>query len=414
MSHESFEFLQIADLRLDQPCGGMTEVPESLRDLLLDAPYLAAEKAFDLAIENGVDFVLLSGHTADLRTSGPRAALFLEQQFERLSQKQIPIYWAAGPQDPVWDDALDVQWPRNVRLFPRTHAETILLERHGVAIVRFIGRSGEASAWHMNDHVVTESHIYTIGLGLIPPEQVDGKRWDVDFWAMHGEHKPSDNDKSLTPVANVYFQNSGSTQGRSFDEPGTHGCTLVTVADDRKVRMRTCATDVLRYFDEVVTCNARAERKVLEGHLHRRAESLREQHPTSTMVARFTLGSDTDQLPPAIWDQWLPEMTAQLRRDFGGGNHPLWAVEIDVLPQVIPIGLLEQESIIGDYLRALHEQEAITSDKRFVAETFGIAGPMASQLSEYMNWNDPQARKRTMQEAAWLGIKLLNSEEVVR
>lgn len=413
MSHEAFEFLQLADLRLEQPCGGMTEIPESLRELLLDAPYRAATKAVDLALEHGVEFVLLSGQTADLHRAGPRAALFLEQQFERLAEKQIPVYWAAGPRDPVWDDALDVRWPRNVRVFPRTHAETLTFERHGSPLARLVGRSGEASAWHLNDHVITESHLFTIGLGLLPPAQPDGKRWDVDYWSLHGNYDPTLPDEGPHQVPNVWFHDCGSPQGRSFAEPGTHGCTLVMIGEDRAVRTRPWTTDSVRYLDETVTCPPQLERKAIEALLRKRAEAAREQHPTATLFARWTLTADADHLPNAAWETMLTELAAQLRRDFGGGSHPLWTTEVRVLPQTIPAALLEQESLVGDYLRALHDFEASHGEKRNWAEASGLLGSTAAQLTEYLDWNQPDNRRRTLQEAAWLGVRLLSTEEVV-
>jgi hypothetical protein len=149
----------------------------------------------------------------------------------------------------------------------------------------------------------------------------------------------------------------------------------------------------------------------LENQLRKRAEAIREQNPVSSILARFTLSTDNTQLPPAVWDEWLPEITAQLRRDFSGGSHPLWTTEVAVLPQTLPIDLVNQKSLLGDYLRALEEQVG-TNDKRFATETFGVASAVVSQVSEYMNWNDPEIRKQTLQEAAWLGIRLLNTDHL--
>ena len=112
MSTEAFQFLQLADLRLELPCGGLSEVPDAFRETLLDAPFRAFERAIELGIEQQVDFVVLSGQTCDVQRSGPRAALFLEQQLQRLTDKNIPLYWAASPRDPVWTKASTSTGPR--------------------------------------------------------------------------------------------------------------------------------------------------------------------------------------------------------------------------------------------------------------------------------------------------------------
>ncbi len=148
----------------------------------------------------------------------------------------------------------------------------MLFERHGTPIARLVGRSGEASSWHLNDHVITESQLFTIGLGLLPPAQPDGKRWDVDYWCLHGGRTA--NHREATPdVPNVWFHDSGTPQGRSFIETGIHGGSLVTVPEDRKVRIRECAADSVRYLDEVVSLPVHLDRKGLELALRKRAES---------------------------------------------------------------------------------------------------------------------------------------------
>ncbi|MDX1963839.1 MAG: hypothetical protein SFX18_11835 [Pirellulales bacterium] len=413
MSQSAVEFMQLSELRLDQPCGGLVEVPDLLRETLLDAPYRAASRAFDLALEQEVDFVLLSGHTADLQRAGPRAAIFLEQQFTRLAEKQIPVYWAAGPKDPAWEETLDGQWPRNVRIFPRNHAEIFNFERYGVPLIRLVGRSGEASAWHLNDHVITESPLFTIGLGLVPPAQPDGKRWDVDYWCLHGQASATPAERQHLPqVEHVWFHAAGSPQGRSFAELHTHGCTLVSVGEDRKVKMRTCATDAVRYFDEVVTCGPRMDHKACEAAVLRRGAALREQHPTVTSIVRWTITGEAEQLPPAWPDEWSVELLAQLRRDLAGGSHPLWSSGLRVFSAEIPAELLAQRTLLGDYLRSLGEYEQMVRDQRSAADWPGLGTAVAAPVAEYLNWHDPAVRRQSLAEAAWWGIRLLGTEEV--
>ena len=66
MSGQHFRFLHAGGFALDQPLAGLAEIPEPLRELLIDAPYLAAQKVFDAAIEERVDFVVLNGDLLDL------------------------------------------------------------------------------------------------------------------------------------------------------------------------------------------------------------------------------------------------------------------------------------------------------------------------------------------------------------
>ena len=72
MSGQHFRFLQAGAFELDQPLAGLTEIPEPLTELLIDAPFSAAQKVFDAAIEERVDFVVLNGDLIDLARPSAR------------------------------------------------------------------------------------------------------------------------------------------------------------------------------------------------------------------------------------------------------------------------------------------------------------------------------------------------------
>ncbi len=86
MSNRPFRFLVAGDFHLEQPLGGVAEVPDHLRELFLDAPYTAARRAFDAALAEDADFVLLTGDILRPSDTGPRGPLFLVEQFLRLSR----------------------------------------------------------------------------------------------------------------------------------------------------------------------------------------------------------------------------------------------------------------------------------------------------------------------------------------
>jgi len=89
---DAIKFIHAADLHLDQPISGLSELPTHLRSGLSSAPYSAAEKIFDLAIAERVDFVLLCGDLYDSDSGSARAYAFLLTQFQRLAEKNIHVY----------------------------------------------------------------------------------------------------------------------------------------------------------------------------------------------------------------------------------------------------------------------------------------------------------------------------------
>ena len=92
MSGQQFRFLHAGGFALDQPLHGLAEIPEPLEELLIAAPYQAAQKVFDAALEERADFVVLTGDLIDLARPSPRAISFLLDNFERLHAHGISVY----------------------------------------------------------------------------------------------------------------------------------------------------------------------------------------------------------------------------------------------------------------------------------------------------------------------------------
>ena len=79
-----------SDLHLELPIYGLAEVPDHLRELLIEAPYHAAEQVFETALAEDVDAVLLAGDVLNVDRAGPPAIMLLLDQFARLGDRGIP------------------------------------------------------------------------------------------------------------------------------------------------------------------------------------------------------------------------------------------------------------------------------------------------------------------------------------
>ena len=75
MSGHSFRFVHAADFHLEDAIRGLDEVPEHLRNTLVNAPHASVKRIFETAISERVDFVLLNGDLIDLDESGPLCVL---------------------------------------------------------------------------------------------------------------------------------------------------------------------------------------------------------------------------------------------------------------------------------------------------------------------------------------------------
>ncbi len=141
MLQRPFRFLHAGNLHLDSPCQTASDLPDHLIDLVIDAPLQAATKIFDAALDKRVDFLLLAGDVIDPYCAAPHELLFLVQQFQRLADRNIPIYWSGGSIDSVSQWPSYIAWPNNVHRFAAGHVRR---HRHEIAGIRSAKSSAAA------------------------------------------------------------------------------------------------------------------------------------------------------------------------------------------------------------------------------------------------------------------------------
>jgi hypothetical protein len=102
------------------------------------------------------------------------------------------------------------------------------------------------------------------------------------------------------------------------------------------------------------------------------------------------------------------ELRDGLRAEFGFAVPGLWTAEVQLEPSAaLPAEWYEQQSIRGDYLRALRRLE-MNPD-----EPVGVGAYLAERHRELAAAVEPRgpARKRVLHAAAGLGVDLLTGED---
>ena len=199
---------------------------------MIDAPYRAAERVFDAAIKERVDFVVLAGDLFDPLASGPRGLVFLDEQFQRLAEQGIHVYWAGGRSDDFerWVDA----WPLgdNVLRFPPHRVERIVHARGHEPLAQILGTSSrQRKRIRTADFHADGSLCSPWPWPMARPMPTRSRRPPVNYWALGGEH---DRRSLLSGPVTAHY--CGSPQGRRPQESGPHGCTLVQVDETQRVR----------------------------------------------------------------------------------------------------------------------------------------------------------------------------------
>lgn len=407
MSNELFRFIHAGDFHLEQPLYGIASVPDSLRELLIDAPYLAAARVFDSVILENADFLLLSGDIADFSTAGPRAFAFLLEQFERLRAKGIRVFWAGGKADTPesWPSAVPL--PDNVHFFSAGHVEELTHYRSEQAHAAIFGASwldrnrAFATEFRGDTH---ERFKIAVMYGHYDPNVL--LKQQIHYWALGGDHQR----KTLfaTPHTAHYC---GTPQGRSPDEPGAHGCTLVSFDSDGKIRTQLLPTDVIRWHHERVSVGDAENRSDLERILKDRLQLLATENGERGLLISWSL-EGVNRLGTALRHGGLAEeLIEELRKEFGGRRHPAWTLGIEVEPPTsLPGEWYEEDSMLGDYLRAIRDRESNENEPLHLASfltDYQAGGPLGAALAV----TDSVTRSRVLRDAAMLGVDLLKGTD---
>lgn len=110
-------FIHAADLHLDSLFKGTRHVPANLFKEIQESTFTALNHLVDEAINNKVDFVLLTGDLYDQESQSLKAQIRLRRAFERLADENIAVFLSYGNHDFRKGDAFDVEYPDNVYIF---------------------------------------------------------------------------------------------------------------------------------------------------------------------------------------------------------------------------------------------------------------------------------------------------------
>jgi exonuclease SbcD len=406
MSQPPLRFVHAGDLHLERPLTGVSEIPAHLREAFLEAPYLAAEQIFETALTEGADALLLSGDVVHLDKAGPRAIVFLLEQFRRLADHNIAVYWAGGQVDPVdaWPPTATL--PANVHRFPSGRVGNFEHQRGDKTIARIQGISrspGQAvddSGFHRD-----AKGLFTIGVahGTAAAPGSEGDR--VHYMALGGQHRRQTVDQS--PGIAHY---AGTPQGREPSEAGACGCTVVSVDDAGHVKTTLVATDILRWATETVDLTAGATVESLVTQMEQRLENLKIKNADRDLLVTWNITGSGELLNRLRPGGASDEILAGLRKAYGQASPAAWSVAIQCAePLCIPAEWYDEETIRGDVLRQFRE---LDSNKNIELEldAFLPAGIAADAFGDLAKASGAD-RGALLLAASKLGVDLLGFDE---
>ena len=402
---DALKFIHAADLHIDRPIEGLAELPTHLKSTLVDAPYTATTRIFDAAITEKVDFVLLAGDVLDLETAGPRALSFLLNQFQRLNERKIEVYWVGGEIDSPdrWPSSIDL--PGNVTVISGNVVEQFAHRRNGKTIATIYASGFDSQNRIAGDFQAHVNDPFPIALAYGQFESTNLSTYNIRYWALGGRHK-----RNTTEKNGVYIAYPGSAQSRNTDEMGAHGCTLCIVDSNSKIQMRFIESDSVRWIQQKVVAAENVDIDELKNILTERAIKISGNAREQTCLVKWLL-APTGQFNPAIRHQvWREEITDWLRKEFGQALPAVWTTEFSVEPpKSFPQTWYEEDTMLGDYVRSVGRYQG--DDSVSISLNRFLPSSIQDDQLAMMGRIDSTKRTEILQQAALVGLEYLRVGE---
>lgn len=398
MSNSTLRFLHTSDLLIGEPCWGLAQPPDTLKSVLANAPFRAAERVFDAAIKEAVDFVICAGNLIVPELAGPRGYCLLAEQFRRLADRRIAVYWATGPSDGGGHWPSSIPLPENVHIFAQGQVEEVSHFRNDQPLATLTGRSDTGGRIRAADFGTNFSSQFNIAVacGEVNPQELGRQR--IDYWALGGRYQEA------TPVDKPRPAHyPGAPQGRSEEHPGTHGCTLVTVDGEGQSHLRRLATDVVRWrYEDVVLRDERNLDEVL-ARLREEVSAL-ERNDDLLQLIHWRL--DGSEPACAVVRAGLRSQQGLLDIQRQIGNDLQWTAAVEVAPPPRPALADDDSTLLGEFL-VLAEDYTFSKGENLDLWTQVPADLRPEELRDLLEFNDREERARVLRDATSLGLDIL-------
>lgn len=377
-------FIHAADLHIDSPLRGLDRYEGAPVERIRGATRRALENLVDLAIEAAVDFVLLAGDVYDGDWQDFHTGLYFRGQMVRLERAGIAVFIVQGNHDAQSVITRRLVPPANVTVFSSRSAETVVLEKSGVAIH---GRSFPNRA--VDEDLVPGypaplPGLFNIGVlhtsltgrpghdryAPTQPATLAGKGYD--YWALghvHAREVVSESPRIVFP---------GNLQGRHANETGAKGCELVTVEGGR-LDSEFVPLDVVRWHQLQVSLEGADDLGAVAAAFRDAAEAVVGAAPDRLHAMRVTLtGTSALQALEARSPGTLAAHVQAAAQDIGEAEVWVEQVRSQLAAPLERLAQAERDDAVGELVRLV---DALVADpERLAAFVEGELGRLLHDL----------------------------------
>jgi len=391
------KFIHAADIHLDSALRGLERYEGAPVDEIRSATRRAFDNLVQLAIDEQVDFVLLAGDLYDGDWRDYNTGLYFVGRMQRLHAASIPVFIVAGNHDAASQITKRLRLPDNITLFSTRNAETVILDKLGVAIHGQGFPTRAVTEDLSRGYPQGDAQLFNIGLlhtsldgkpGHEPyaPCSVDGLRSrGYDYWALGHVHQR----EVISEDPWIVFP--GNIQGRHIRETGPKGCTLVSVDNAIVGSVDHIDLDVMRWVQCQVDVSACDSLDDLYEDVRIRLQQSLDEADGRPVAVRIVLQGDTP-----LHSQLHAGME-NLKQEFralcnGSGGAGMWLEKLSLKSAPAPGGevLASNDEALGGLLGVIRDFEVDeTAAASLLDEIAALGGKLPPELCSGDDGYDP-------------------------
>ncbi|RYL93050.1 DNA repair exonuclease [Sporolactobacillus sp. THM7-4] len=359
-------FIHAADLHLDRPFEGLSELPQVLHERVKQSTFKALDRLVERTLAEHADFLILAGDIFD----DSHRSLLAQKRFvlamKRLETAGVPVFSVFGNHDHLDDPWNRMELPGNVHVFPTEPAMIPYIKADG-QVVHLYGFSYAQRRIEKNmaaDYEPAPGADYHIGIlhGALSAGNQDDRyapfsihdliSKNFDYWALGHIHKR----EQLSPPNPIWY--SGDTQGLSIKETGEKGASLVEL-DKGGARVTFLSTADILWKKKKIDLTGKVSAEQLSEVLEEARENARSDEHGVFLSLDLSV-SETDQ-KWSDFNDMLEELLDVLKDGEEERADFVWPVSADftLKPKWDRERLMESSHFIGDLLRLMESDEGL-------------------------------------------------------
>lgn len=426
-----FRFLHAADLHLDSRFAGLSHLPSAIRSILRESTFAALGRLVGVAVDEKVDFVVISGDIYDVSDSSLQGQLRFQEALQELGRHGIAVFLIHGNHDPLDGPRLASIPPAHVTVFggdtPGHAAARRRSDGREVAIISGLSYPTAKVVENTSQtyNRMPGSELFHIALHHT---NVDGDpqhetyapctRRDLidrgyDYWALGHIHTR----KILHKQPHIVYP--GNIQGRSIKETGPKGCYVVDVDENYGVSLEFHELDIVRWQVREIPIDGMLNEAQWVEAVEQAVEGIRADYPQRMSVVRFRL-TGRGSIHRLLTEKGsTADLLNELQRREGiraqgqGYQGLVWTEGFSVESgiEIDAERLLQEDSFLGEMLRLVNQTMASGEELESLFRT-ALAPLMENrELRSWLAGIEEEEKRAWLEQALERGLTLLSDAE---